>query len=239
MDDIGCARFEPKSWDEFQRNLLSVGSEEHDYKTLVIDTADWVEMILHRAICEKFGKETLSDFDWGQGNAKAAKAWQWIVGTIQDTLDRKGMGCVVLAHARLEKFTSPEGPSYDRWVPDLADGTKGTPGARSLLIEWADEVFFGKYKEYSAQVDTKGKQGRAIGVGSGDRVVFTSERPNHIAKRHIEMPDELTFPKENGFAVYRSYWPTGQQQQTGASVASGDISGIVADGHSKRKEAAT
>ena len=189
MDDIGCARYEPKSWDEFQRCLLAVGSEEHDYKTLVIDTADWVEMILHRAICEKFGKETLSDFDWGQGNAKAAKAWQWIVGTIQDTLDRKGMGCVILAHARLEKFTSPEGPSYDRWVPDLADGTKGTPGARSLLVEWADEVFFGKYKEYSAQVDTKGKQGRAIGVGSGDRVVFTSERPNHIAKRHIEMPD--------------------------------------------------
>ena len=69
-------------------------------------------------------------------------------------------------------------------------------------------------------------------MGQGERIIYTSEAATHAAKRRIQLPDQL--PLE--WSAYQAHWPQGQQQQAGANVAAGDISGIVTDGHSKKKE---
>ena len=224
MDDIGCDRCHVATFDEFREALMAVSSEDHDYRTLVIDSADWLEQLLWKAICQKYSKESLADFDFGQGYAKANKAWEWICGTITELCDRRNMGSVIVAHAKIDRYTPPTGAAYDRWQLDLHKG------AASHLCEWADEVFFVKYREYEVAKEKHfSKESRIIAIGEGERVCYTAERPAFIAKRHIEMPDEMPFPKTNGFAEYQRYWPTG-------TSPAGNINGIVKDGHSKQKE---
>ena len=109
--------------------------------------------------------------------------------------------------------------------------------AAPLLQEWADEVLFATYRVSTIQRDEGFGQTRTRAIGSGERVVFTSETPTHAAKRRIQLPDQL--PLE--WSEYQRLWPSdGQvkQQQVGPAVVAGDITGIVTDGHSKKGKAA-
>jgi hypothetical protein len=52
-------------------------------------------------------------------------------------------------------------------------------------------VFFCNYKVYTSTTDEGFNRKRTVGVGNGERVIYTTERPSHLAKNHLNLPDEL------------------------------------------------
>lgn len=217
-NDVGCDRtpllttvVEVSQW------LIDLtGPESHEYKTIVIDTADWMEKIIWRATCEDSNKKTIEDFGYGKGYLLAARRWEKLLFLLDQCIAR-GLNVILLAHAKVEKFSPPDGDAYDRWQLDLHKTVS------PLVQEWADEVLFAKYRVDTIRREEGFGQTKTRAIGSGERVVYTCEAPTHAAKRRIEMPDEIGL----SWTEYQKYWP-------GSDVATGDVNGIVKDGSSKK-----
>ena len=57
-----------ESFDEVMENLTALLNEPHDYKTVVIDSVDWLEGLAIRKILEgSKGKKSLAEFEYGTG----------------------------------------------------------------------------------------------------------------------------------------------------------------------------
>jgi len=95
------------------------------------------------------------------------------------------MMVILLAHAKIEKFENPETETYDRYVPRLHKL------ASAVVQEWCDEVLFATYKVFTKKLDEGFSQTRTQGIGTGERIIRTSERPAHVAKNRLNLPDEF------------------------------------------------
>jgi len=219
LDDIGADRTPLLASVGDVSNCFSwLLTEKHDYRTLVIDTLDWLERLVWKQTCEKHEKRSIEDFGYGKGYVHALKGWEWILTNLQTLRNERAMNIVLLAHAKVSKFEAPDAATYDRYEPDLHKTVA------PMLQEWCDEVFFASYQVATVKVEEGFGRDRFRGVGTGERQVHTCEMPSHLAKRRIALPDQL--PLE--WAAYQEHWPQGQKQKAG------DVTGIVKDGSSKQ-----
>ena len=77
LGDIGCDRFPVLgSLDEVMRDLASLYEEEHDYRTVVVDSADWLERLIHAEVCTKRGVSSIEDIGYGKGYHFALSHWK-------------------------------------------------------------------------------------------------------------------------------------------------------------------
>lgn len=187
----GCADLDVHSFpvceslEEAWRAIIELGGEEeHGYKTVVLDTADWLEKLIWRSVCEKHDKKAITEFDYGKGYGFATEIFRKILNAL-DCCRNRGMHVVVLAHCEIVKFTEPELESYDRYCPKLHRD------AASVLQEWADEVLFAGYKRFVRKEDLGFNKTRGIAAGS-ERVLFTRETPGHLAKNRLGLPPEMS-----------------------------------------------
>ena len=71
-------------------------------------------------------------------------------------------------------------------------------------MEWSDEVLFATWKTYITTVtDEKKDMTLAKGTGTGQRIMYTTERPAWMAKNRLALPDELPLD----WASYAAHFP--------------------------------
>ena len=220
LADIGVDRTPLlTTFQEVWRWLIDLGGDAHEYRTVVIDTLDWLEKLIWKRVAEKDEKDSVEDIGYGKGYVRAVRGWEVILQCL-DVIRDRGINVVLLAHARVEKFTPPDAEAYDRWMPDLH------PKASPVVQEWCDEVLFATRPVYTSTKDAGFGKKTTRAVGAGDRIVYTAEAPTHAGKRRIVLPDQLPLV----WAEYQKHWPTG-------NGSAGDVKGVVTDGHSKQKGA--
>ena len=187
LNDIDCSKFPlSKTFSEVQGHLVSLYNGEHDFKTIVIDSLDWLEGMIYDEVCERSGKfENIEDFGYGKGYVLAIDVWREILDGLSALRDHRGMDVILLAHSKIENFNSPDSEPYDRYSPRL------DKRASPLIMEWCDEVLFACYKVHTKQVDAGFNNKKSQGIGSGERVLKTVERPSSLAKNRLNLPDEL------------------------------------------------
>jgi hypothetical protein len=110
--------------------------------------------------------------------------------------DRK-MSVVLLAHANVKRFESPDQDSYDRYQPALHDS------ASAMWQEYCDEVFFASYRVFVRKEDQGFNKERTIAVDGNERYVRTQETAAVLAKNRLGMPAEIPFTWE----AYQAYFP--------------------------------
>lgn len=181
LDSIGADRFPvAKSLDDVWQAVTLLLQEEHDYKTVVIDTADWLERLVWAAVCAAGSKTIIEDFGYGKGYVMALGHWERFFRGC-DKLREKGLGVVVLAHTEVKTYNPPDTDPYDRYQIKLHRH------AAANLEEWADAVLFATQKIY---VKTDGSKNRAVNTAP-ERVVYTDGRPAWRAKNRYGLPFEL------------------------------------------------
>lgn len=192
--------------------------QDHDYKTVVLDSADWLENLFERDI-DREGLDT----SYGKGNSILAERFGHILRALNICRDR-GMDVIIIAHADIKRFESPEGESYDRYMPKLSKQVS------ALVQEWADEVLFATYKTFTVTNEEGFGRKRSVGVGNGNRVLRTEERPGWLAKNRLQnLPPELPLL----YQEYAKYLPKVNRTPVTAPEPAGDIQGAVKDGSSK------
>ena len=185
--DIDCESFPVcKTLEQFGGYLDLLLREEHPYQTVAVDSLDWLERLIWQFVCEKYKVKTLVDLGFGKGYAEALNIWMEILKKLSELREVRMMGIVLLAHANVKKFDDPERESYDRYSPKLHDK------ASEAVQEWCDEVLFASYKVFT-QTEEKGFSQKTRGIGTGERVLRTTERPFCVAKNRLTgMPDEIS-----------------------------------------------
>lgn len=153
---------------------------EHPYKTVVIDSADWLERKLFYAVAQKENKPTIEEIGFGKGYEAAAKRWEFIIAGF-DELIKRGMYVVLTAHVKVQKFNNPQGSAYNYYSPALHE--KGS----WLVVDWCDEVLF-LHKPVDTVTEDQGfNKTRAIAIGGTERIIYTSEAASHVAKNRLNM----------------------------------------------------
>ena len=163
---------------------LSFPGDHHDFQTVVLDSADWLEKLIWQEVCQKAGKKAITDFDFGKGYGSATKIFDSILAALNGCRD-SGLHVVVIAHCEIKRISEPGLDSYDKYTPKMHKDVS------ALLQEWADEVLFCDYKRFVRQEDLGFNKTRGIAVGGQDRVIYTQEGAGHLAKNRIGLPAEL------------------------------------------------
>ena len=81
---------------------------DHQFKTLIIDSLDWLEPLVWQYVCTKEGKENIEDFGYGKGYIKVDDVWRAIQAKLEKLRTLRGMNIVTIAHAVPVTFDPPD-----------------------------------------------------------------------------------------------------------------------------------
>jgi len=76
-------------------------------------------------------------------------------------------------------------------VPRLQINGRGS-GIGPTTVEWCDAVLCAAYKVYTTE-EQQGMRQRTTGIGDGERILYTQERPAFLAKNRYALPPEIVF----------------------------------------------
>lgn len=217
LGNIACERFPLASrYADVVTALSELYREEHAYRTVVVDSLDWLERLIWTAVCESRGIESIEDVGYGKGYVFALTNWREVFTGLDALRNDRGMSVILIAHAQIERFANPETDTYDRYSPRLHKQ------ASALVQEWVDEVFFATYAVHTKATDEGFGRKRVQGIGTGERIICTTERPAHVAKNRLNLPEEMPLD----YRVYDTFLsrenPPAQESQSEQPQAQGD-----------------
>lgn len=165
--------------------IRSLIDHEHSHRALVIDSISEVETMLQRKVCMEHYQgnwDMFNQFAGDQAGKVVAKEWEPILELL-DALRAKGIGVMLLTHARVVNFKNPFGPDYERW-----ESLNKHSWAR--LFNWADTVLFGSFEEVVSKRDRRKSDAETKGKASGGqvRVLHCERSAAHDAKNRSGLP---------------------------------------------------
>jgi len=187
-----------RDWDSMRNKIKELIRDKHEFKTLVIDSADWIENLCHKKIVGQSGKSIITvNGGYGAGFRASQNLHAELLEDLSILRETKGMNIIVTAHAHVKGVKDPEMiDDYDAFE------IKCHEYVSALWREWVDGLFFVRFKTFIHQGEDETARARALSDGS--RVVYTVKRPAFQAKNRYGMPAELEF-KENFWNVFLNY----------------------------------
>ena len=203
LGNLDAARFPlAESFDDVMSAVMALYSEAHDFQTVVVDSADWLEQLIWKEVIRRRpttdrGRDitSIEDYGFAKGYTYALEPWCEVLDGLNALRNDRRMMVILIAHAKIERFENPETDAYDRYSPRL------NKHASALIQEWCDEVLFATYKVHTKQTEEGFDKTRTRGIGTGDRIIRTTERPAHMAKNRMSLPEEMPLD----FRVYAEH----------------------------------
>jgi hypothetical protein len=164
VDHIQCAKTDViTSYQE----LLDIfdyllNNEKHTYKRIILDTLDEFEPLLHKAICEKHGWDSLVEDKNKEVNFSKGLKYHAVVGWRKflnncDAMRDAGFDIIFVAHSQIIKINPPDKETYDKYA------MKVDPNALPIIEGWADIIgFYDQELFINKQGDGFNKRGKAI-----------------------------------------------------------------------------
>ena len=190
-DQIGVDRFPvAKTFEEIVEAGKQLIAEDHEYKTVVIDSMDWLEKIIHEELCTEYGAKSIMDedcksFGYGKGFGLALPYFARVLKMCEILNSKKNMNVILLAHSEVKRHEDPRVEGYDRYQPKMHKS------ASSLITEWAEGVFFAGKEVVTRQVEGTFNKKVTKGQDTGTRILYTEESPAYIAKNRWALPPML------------------------------------------------
>lgn len=158
-------------------------NEKHDFKTVVLDSADWLDYLVQTQVKETHDDKALS---YGKDALLCAEQWRLLLDGFS-ALRSVGMTVVLIAHCEVKRFDPPDGDSFERYQPKLQTR------ASALVQEWCDAVLFANFKTFvkSEAVGARKDQSVKKAISGGERLLHTGERPAYLAKNRYGLPPEI------------------------------------------------
>jgi hypothetical protein len=138
---VDCRRFAPaQRLGQLLRALHELCAEPHPFGIVVIDSLDGVERLALEETSREHGVEHPEQLPFARGHALALPYWRQLLESLDRLRDERGMHCVLVGHAQVERWTDGGGCSgttaAERYGPAVHRS------ASALLQNWADEVLF-------------------------------------------------------------------------------------------------
>ena len=159
--------------------------EAHDYQTLVVDSLDHLEPLVWDHTCRVHRVTSIEKFGYGKGYIEALGYWRQVMDRINRCRQERDMTVALIAHSEIRRFEAPDSEAYDRYQIKLHKR------AAELVLEYCDCVFFCQLEVLVSKEDKGFGKTRARAISSGDRVLYTENRPAFVAKNRYHLPFRL------------------------------------------------
>ena len=164
------------TWPEMHAWLTELLNGKHDYKTIVIDTLDWLMRRLEEHVAGSADNpaQTLNKSHGGYGNGKQAlKNYVYLqLLPMLDKLVCNGTAVILLAHVSRSELTDVDGITMEKTIPALNKDYLET------FTEWSDFVATVRYGN------------------DNNRELVTTETPGILAKNRYTLPAIMPFTWE-------------------------------------------
>jgi hypothetical protein len=185
---LDVARLEPTTAKEVDDILIALTRDQQDFKTLVVDTVDWLEELYTLDVCQAHKKNGLEDFGYGKGYVYLAERFNDVLQKLNECA--KTMNVVLLAHSHVRKFELPDGAgAFDRYELKLSKQVG------PLVREWCDALLFGNWKTRIRERED-GPSTTFKASGGKERVLYCGHSATADAKNRRGLKDEETWSLE-------------------------------------------
>ena len=168
--------------------------EKHQFKTVVLDTADSAEKIVHAYVCQRAGTDNISDpkaLAFHRGYKEAAMLWEKeILSRLTELNEQKKIMPVILSHVSTTYEMHPVYGDYPKFTMGV-DASRN--GLASKIYKWADLVMMLDW-----QTTTVGKedQGTLRLRSTGQRVLRIAPRAGWDTKESYDLPESIDVPED-------------------------------------------
>lgn len=171
--------FTPENWGDVLSFVDELAKTPGDFKTLVIDTLDWIEPMLYEHVCTKAGHKNIEDFGYGKGYVVAQQEARQLLVRLEK-LNRIGFNILILCHSQIKTVKNPVGDDYDHFEAKVNMKIGG------IFKEWCDCVLFAQFDMY-----TKKDGLRSKAFGGDGRIVQTTHSAAWDAKNRYGLPEVM------------------------------------------------
>lgn len=180
------AHFTPSTWEEILKFIGELVTEEHQYKTVVIDTLDWIEPLLYNYVCRSAGPQykNIEDFGFGKGYGIAQQEFRRLIAGLEK-VNEKGMCVMILCHSQQKTVQNPLGDNYDHFEP------KTNAKIAGLVKEFCDAILFAHFDIYTRKDGNK-----VMAMGGSERIVETTHSAAWDAKNRYGLPEVMPLDME-------------------------------------------
>ncbi|MGN7962609.1 ATP-binding protein [Brucella sp. 22210] len=189
-----------ESFDDLLNVIGELLTEEHDRRTVIIDSLDGLEPLVWRATAARLGINGIEDAGFGKGYVEADTEWNELMAAVS-ALSRAGMYVVMLAHPEIVRFDSPTTDPYSRYQPKLHKRSNALVREKSDIVAFMNYRISIKEKEVARQTKVSHAE------GGKERQVHFNEAAGFNAKNRYSMPDSVVYRKGQGFTDIAKFWP--------------------------------
>lgn len=212
---------------EVAAGVAHLANEKHEFKTLVVDTINGIEQLIHADICadQDVSNIELAFGGYGKGYIEAQKRIAGLMASLKALRDKKNMTVIIVGHSMVKTFNDPTlAAPYDRYM--LKMNEKGA----AIVREAVECVFFLNYKTYVKE--EKGKKAKAFSDDA--RALHTRRTAAYDAKNRWSLPAEILLGKGNGWTTYQE--ARALSNAAGPAALQAEIAALVARLPSKTGE---
>ena len=177
----------PDTWSDVLDAVKYLTTAQHDHKTLVVDSLDWLHQHARAAVCKRENMSPSQYEDYGRGEKHAFELWVQLMAALNELQEKRGMHVVMLAHSAMETFQNPQGEDFVRY--QLALSKK----AAERWKQWPDFLLFMSQEMFTK----KSKDDKAAKGIIGDYRIFTTRSAAYDAKNRINLPTEIAYETAN------------------------------------------
>jgi len=159
--------------------ITTLGTTEHDYGTVVVDSTSALEPLVWDGICKTSGTTNinLACGGYGAGYKEADNLWRGLLQGLDYLRSERNMASILIGHTTVSRFDDPLGESYSKYDFAIHERTA------NILYRWADAIWFANTRVV-VQKESQGynKEHKiARQVGNGARFLYTQKNPSYPA----------------------------------------------------------
>ena len=198
------------TFDELMDSLGALYSEDHDRKTVVVDSLDKAEPMVWAKACADNGWPSIEAPGYGKGYVEADRVWRELFEGLNALRLDRGMTILLIAHSTVTTFPNPAGAEYPRWDIRLHKRALG------MVQDEMDAILMLGHEPAIKTEDTGFGKKRATATGGPARWIYCEGRPSHVAGSRYAMPEKVLYRKGEGYSELAPYFPSSAAQKQAA-----------------------
>ena len=183
-----------RSWEQVKAQMAMLIGDEHNYRSLVVDSIDWLERLIFEKVATNKDVEDINDIGYSAGYKMATTHMMTFLSLCDELYRERKMLICFLGHAGITKYDPPDGEAYDKY--GLALHKWVVP----LVYEWVDNAIFVNFKTRVKSSGDSFGQAKFKGLGGNERSMYTEFRATHHAKNRYSLPYEMDFDEKTAWS---------------------------------------
>ena len=184
------------TWQRLRAQVQHIIDNDTGYKTLVLDTLNGAEKLLHEMVCQKQFRGDWEKFlSFGRGIGQSAPELADFFDDLKRVREQRKMSIILLAHAKMKRINNPEGDDYDKIIPDVAEASS------QVVLRWADCVLFLNCEKVVMKTESGKRKAALVG-----RKIYTCDTAAFDAKNRFGLPAELEVPEGESSEAFRVFF---------------------------------